>query len=254
MQHAQPNSKDVSRDTDHWAEQVSRLTVSGSPRRAISLNVEGRDLAGPLQGFGPLWQKTYKLRLTGADVTPAEVVRVWKEHFPEFHPPQNRFFPPVTGITPGQVVLLNASVNHLPVATGLLVLYSDDESFTLMTPQGFPEAGWNTFSAYVEDGVTVAQVESYGRASDPVYEVFYRLFAARAQERIWQYVLRSLGSHFGVQGQVETKIVCLDPRLQWREARNILYNAGLRTAIYVTTRQITRIRVGSRRRVTGGTD
>ena len=42
----------------------------------------------------------------------------------------------------------------LKLSTGVLVLYADDESFTLMTPQGHMFAGWITFSAFVSDGVT----------------------------------------------------------------------------------------------------
>jgi hypothetical protein len=61
------------------------------PAEAVNLNVEGRRLTGALQGFGQLWQKTYKVRLTGAGVTPKEVVRVWKEEFPSFLPPHSRF-------------------------------------------------------------------------------------------------------------------------------------------------------------------
>ena len=209
--------------------------------------MEGRGLVGPLQGFGQLWQKTYTVRLTGVDVTPQEVVRVWKERFPEFHPPQNRFYPSLTGIRPGEIVLINASVNYLPVAAGVMVMYSDDESFTLMTPQGFPESGWNTFSAYEEDGVTVAQIQSYARATDPIYELFFRAFAARAQEAIWQHVLRSLAAYFGATGEVQTRRVRLDRKVQWREARNVVQNAGLRTALYITVRPWAGVRLLRRR-------
>ena len=39
----------------------------------------------------------------------------------------------------------------LKLSTGVLVLYADEESFTLMTPQGHMFAGWITFSAF-DDG------------------------------------------------------------------------------------------------------
>ena len=45
----------------------SRLEVGAVPAGAINLNVAGRRLAGPVQGFGQLWQKTYRVRLHGAD-------------------------------------------------------------------------------------------------------------------------------------------------------------------------------------------
>ena len=123
------------------------------------------------------------MRLTGTKVTPKEVVRVWKEEFPSFHPPQSRFYPPLHGVAPGEVMLINASVQGMPVYTGVMVLYADEESFTVMTAEGLPEAGWNTFSAYEdEDGTTVAQIQSLARASDPIYELGFRMFGSTEQE------------------------------------------------------------------------
>ena len=222
-------------DQTAWAGNVTTLKVSAVPEGAVNLNVEGRRLIGPLQGFGPLWQKTYKVRLSGVDKTPAEVMQVWKERFPEFHPPQNRFYPSMAGIKPGEVVLINASVQGLPVAAGVLVLYADDESFTVMTPEGFPESGWNTFSTYEEDGCTVAQVQSMARSTDPIYEISFRLFASKEQEQIWAHVLTQLAAHFGVNGQVQTTKTCLDPKLQWGEVKNVWHNAGARTMIHRVT-------------------
>ena len=36
----------------------------------------------------------------------------------------------------------------MKLSTGVMVLYADEESFTLMTPQGHMFAGWITFSAH----------------------------------------------------------------------------------------------------------
>ena len=57
-----------------WAKPVGKLTVPTVPEGAPNL-VEGMRLVGPVQGFGKLWQKTYKVRLSGIEVTPAEVRR-----------------------------------------------------------------------------------------------------------------------------------------------------------------------------------
>jgi hypothetical protein len=210
------------------------LRVSEVPVGAINLNVEGRRVVGPLQGFGPLWQKTYRVRLSGADVSTTEVVRVWKAHFPELQPPQNRFYPAVAGVAPGQIVLLNASMRGLPVDSGVVVLYADDESFTLMTPDGCPEAGWITCSAYTEEDGTVAQVQTYGRSNDPIYEFGFRfLGGAVEQEKIWTHVLTSLAAHFGTTGQVEVRKICLDPRFRWSGVRNVWRNATIWSILYV---------------------
>jgi hypothetical protein len=223
------------RDAASWAQQVSRLKVRGVPSGALNLNVEGRQVVGPLQGFGQMWQKIYRVRLSGPPVEPREVIKTWKEHFPEFWPKGNRFYAPLIGIAPGEVALINAVIPGglpIPVSTGMLVLYVDDECFTLMTPQGHPVAAWITFSAYEDDSYTVAQIEMLLRANDPVYEVGFRLLGAKGEDEFWRQTLTSLAAHFGVVESVEMQKSCLDPRLQWLEARNIWENAAIRTMMY----------------------
>jgi hypothetical protein len=227
-----------SRDAANWAGHVDTLKVNAVPAGVMNINVEGRRVVGPLQGFGALWQKTYRVRLRGEDLTPAEVVRAWKENLPAFQPPQNRFYPSVAGVTPGEVVLINATVQGMPVGTGVMVLYADDESFTLMTPQGHPESGWVTFSAFEDDeegGTVIAQVQSMARANDPVYELGFRLMGAREQEKIWTHVLQSLAAHFACEQQVSLNKTCVDPGLQWSQTSNIWHNAAMRSMIYVLT-------------------
>jgi hypothetical protein len=91
------------RDAAFWATSRNVLRVSEVPSGAVNLNVEGRRAAGALQGFGQLWQKTHRLRLTGVKATPAEVVEVWKREFPSFHPPESRFYPSLDGVAPGEI-------------------------------------------------------------------------------------------------------------------------------------------------------
>jgi hypothetical protein len=229
---------DARSDVASWARAASRLKVSEVPTGAINLNVDGRRAVGPLQGFGPLWQKTFRMELPGVDITPAEVIRVWKERFPEFHPPQNRFYPSMAGVVPGEIVLINATMTGLPVYTGVVVLYADDESFAFMTSDGLPESGWITFSAFEEDGTVVAQVQTMARANDPIYELFFRLYASNEQNKIWTHVLRSLGAYFGVEGKVELTKILIDPKCQWRQAKNVWQNAGARSMLYATTKPL----------------
>ena len=224
------------RDAAFWAKSRNVLRVSGVPAGAVNLNVEGRRVAGALQGFGQLWQKTYRVRLTGADVTPQEVVKLWKREFPSFHPPESRFYPSLDGVTPGEVMLINASVRGMPVYTGVMVLYADDESFTVMTAEGLPEAGWNTFSAYEEDGNTTVQIQSLARSSDPIYEVGFHLMGSTEQERIWRHVLTSLAARFGVREPVSLHKECVDRKLQWHRVGNVWYNASLRSLVFAVAR------------------
>jgi hypothetical protein len=222
------------RDATNWAGRVGTLKVADVPAGAININVEGRRVVGPLQGFGALWQKTYQVRLRREELTPAEVIRGWKANLPMFQPPQNRFYPSVAGVVPGEVVLINATLQGLQVRTGVMVLYADDESFALMTPQGHPESGWVTFSAFEDEegGGVVAQIQSMARANDPVYEVGFRLFGARAQEKIWTHVLSSLAAHFECSESVSLTKTCVDPKVQWSQTKNIWHNAAMRSMLY----------------------
>lgn len=102
-----------------------------------------------------------------------------------------------------------------------------------MTPEGHPESGWNTFSAYEEeDGRTVAQVQTLARTNDPIYEIGFRVAGLTEQERIWTHVLKSLAAHFGVNEPVELEKVCVDPKVQWSQARNVWHNAGACSMLY----------------------
>lgn len=245
-------------DAANWAEPIVSLQVSRVPTGSLNLNVEGRQVVGPLQGFGQLWQKTFRLSLLDSALTPVEVMQIWKTNFPRFQPPQNRFFP-VTGIEPGQIVLINASATGMPLSTGVMVLYADDESFTLMTSQGHPESGWVTFSTFREEECTICQVQTISRANDPLYELGFRLFASRTQDRIWTHVLEALAAYLNEQGPatnapeaqtrregktskltlpVQSAKICLDPRVQWSEAKNIWSNAALRTVFYALSTPI----------------
>jgi hypothetical protein len=233
------DTNDSPRDAANWARKSEGLRVGALPAEAINLNVDGRQVAGPLQGFGQLWQKTYRVALVGSASSPEDIIVSWKARFPEFQPASNRFFPSVAGVAPGEVVLINAALQGMPIQTGVLVLYADETSFTLMTPEGHPESGWVTFSAWREGDTTIAQVQSLARASDPIYEIGFVLGGSAAQEAIWQHVLTQLAAHHGVDGQpVHVEKQCVDRRLQWRASRNIRHNAALRSLLYALTRPL----------------
>ena len=72
-----PSMDKQSRDATYWAKPVSTMQVRKAPTGALNLNVDGHQLVGPLQGFGQLWQKTFRVRLSGATVTPSEVIKTW---------------------------------------------------------------------------------------------------------------------------------------------------------------------------------
>jgi hypothetical protein len=228
------------RNAGSWAGKVDRLTVTGESPGA---NVAGRRLTGPVQGFGKMWRKTYRINV-GPGVSPKAVIATWKEHFGQFWPGGNRFEGPLTGLSPGDVALLDVAVGGgVRLSTGVFVLYADDESFTLMTPQGHMFAGWITFSAEAaaapgqaatEPGAsTVVQTQVLMRANDPLYELAMSLGGHRKEDQFWVKTMTALAAYLGAPpAPVHTRTVCIDPRRQWGNAGHVWHNSMVRSTLH----------------------
>jgi hypothetical protein len=219
-----------------WAKPVGRLQTGDVDRKAMNLNVSGRNLTGPLQGFGQMWQKTYRVTLSGVEMTPQELISIWKQKFPEFWPKGNNFYGSLRGIEPGDVAVLNLAVpGGMKLSTGIMVIYADDESFSFMTPEGHMFAGMLTFSAFEEEGTTAVQIQALIRASDPIYEMGCRIgFAFKMEDEFWHGTLTNLAHHAGVNTpEVTQKVTCVDNKVQWKEAKNIWHNSAIRSTLYM---------------------
>ncbi len=223
-------------DTESWAQPTERLAVTDVPVGALAGTVQGKRLSGPLQGFGTMWQKTFRVRLAGADpsLTPQDLIATWKAEFPTFWPKGNTFYAPLAGIRPGEVALLSVSAaGPVKLHTGVMVVFADDEAFTLMTPEGHMLSAWITFSAFRDtDGVVVAQAQALERASDPIFELGLVFGGHRVNNRFWQGTLRNLAARFGVNVEPITEVACVDRRRQWRYLGNVRHNSGFRSMIH----------------------
>jgi hypothetical protein len=221
------------RDSGSWARPVDRLSTTATG--AGQDTVTGKRVAGPVQGFGQMWQKTFNVRLDGSDLTPDALVAHWKERFPTFWPDGAKFYAPLSGIQPGEVALLEvAPVPGSPVkmSTGVMVIYADRESFTFMTPEGHALSAWITFSAFRDGDVTVAQAQALERTSDPFIELSYMFGANRANDRFWEQTLANLARSVGVASPVvSTSIVCVDRRRQWHYVRNLRFSPAVSMAV-----------------------
>jgi len=219
------------RDAGNWAAKVERLAVE--QRDGVrGTNVAGRRLTGPVQGFGKMWEKTYSLD-AGQVTTPQDAIATWKAHFPEFWPKGNRFAGALAGISPGDVALLDLAIGGgVKLSTGVFVLYADQESFTLMTPQGHMFAGWITFSGERAGEATIVRAHVLMRANDPLYELGMTFGGHAKEDRFWAQTLTALGTRLGVPDpQVETRSTCVDSHRQWQNAKNIWHNAMLRSTL-----------------------
>jgi anti-anti-sigma factor len=220
-----------------WTLPVDRIHVEAIPDQAMNLNVQGRKTTGPIRGFGRLWDKIYRLRLNRPELTPTEVIRVWRTNFPSFWPEGNHVYTSKgAAIEPGTVALLNLKMpGGLVLATGILVIYVGETSFSFITAQGHILSAWIIFSAFQDDSPgTTIQVRALLRASDPLIEAGFRLGAGASEDRFWNDTLQALAGHFQAQaGQVVQEDRLIDPRLQWKEAANIWYSAAVRSGLYM---------------------
>jgi hypothetical protein len=237
--HAPSQGTAAPRDAQSWAAKVDRLAVD--QRAGVrGTNVAGRRLTGPVQGFGKMWQKTYRMEI-GSAIEPAAAIALWRSNFPDFWPKGNRFAGALTGINPGDVALLDLAVGGgVKLSTGVFVLYADTESFTLMTPQGHMFAGWITFSAESAGDGTVVQAQVLMRASDPIYEIGMTLGGHRKEDKFWVATLRSLGDRLGVpDAPITAGTSCVDKKRQWRHAGSVWHNSMVRSVLQTVAAPVT---------------
>ncbi|MEX1279518.1 MAG: hypothetical protein AB1Z57_08275 [Acidimicrobiia bacterium] len=200
-------------DEASWAKPIGEISGAAG-------HLEGRRLTGPQQGFGQLWQKTYRVTIPGH--TPEEVVETWKAEYGDFWPRHSKFNAPLAGIKPGEV----GSIDSMQVlSTGVMVMYADTTSFAFMTPEGHPFSGWITFSAEAIEGGTQAQVQLLIRASDPLYEVAMAFGMGKGEDAMWRHVLQSLAKRHGVAVKATQDLVKVDRKRLWDNAGNWKRNA-----------------------------
>jgi hypothetical protein len=218
-----------------WARSVDCLSIRDIPAEAMNINVDGRQTTSPVTGFGRLWDKRYRLRLHDSTLDPPHIISLWRSEFPRFWPAGNRFFPSGKApIVPGTVAVLNLTLpGGIVLATGLMVIYVDEKSFSFITIQGHVLSGWITFSSFREESGTIIQVNPIFRASDPLMELGVRFGAAKQEDQFWHATLGNLARRLGVRGELSQQDVLIDPHIQGRKFRNIWYSAPIRSCLYM---------------------
>jgi hypothetical protein len=222
-------------------DRVASDRLEAAPRHDVcGADVAGRRLTGPVQGFGKMWQKTY--RMNAGQVPPERAIATWRGHFREFWPKGNRFASMLTGINPGDVALLDRAIGGgVKLSTGVFVLCADTGSFTLMNPQGAMFAGWITFSAERTGDATTIQVQVLMRANDPLCEIAMALGGHRKEDKFWAATLTALGHRLGIdEPAIDITSTCVDSRRQWRHAGNVRHNSMVRSELQTLTATIRR--------------
>ncbi|MBN1546953.1 MAG: FAD-dependent oxidoreductase [Syntrophaceae bacterium] len=218
-----------------WAKSVDRLSLAGIPVGVMNINVDGRRTSRPVQGFGRLWEKRYRLRLHDTDLDPRQIISLWRSEFPAFWPKGNHIFPSGNAsIAPGTAALLNLTLpGGLVLATGLVVIYADDTSFSFMTVQGHMLSGWITFSCLRDDTSAFIQVHPLFRAGDPLMEMGFRLGAAAQEDRFWHETLGNLARRLGTYGEVAQQNILVDSHIQWNRFANISHSSAISSTLYM---------------------
>jgi hypothetical protein len=134
----------------------ARNTVSGLKDRLIRAS----------DGFGPLLKRDYWAVIDGCQLSSRDVMRVVRRHFPGFAPDDLvRFAVP----EPGRALEVGGEVRvyiRMEREAAVLVVHADDNSLTLATVRGHPEAGRITFGAYPNNaGDVVFHIRSCARSS-----------------------------------------------------------------------------------------
>ena len=218
-----------------WAKNVDRIAISDVPAGAMKINANGRKVTSPVNGFGRLWEKKYRFQIQNSAREPQKIISLWREEFPDFWPQGNLLFTSGgASIAPGVTALLNLSMGGLLVlATGIIVIYADDDSFCFSTVRGHMLCGWINFSSFREGDNTIIQVHPLFRAADPLMELGFRLGAAKQEDQFWHQTLRNLASRLGVEGKIEQQNVLIDRHLQWGEIGNVWYCGAIRSSLYM---------------------
>jgi hypothetical protein len=188
--------------------------------------------SGQIKGFGKMWQKTFWLMIDKPEFTASDIILKLMQNFVAFQVPENFFYPTSKGINPDPpraLVFIDSATPGGIVSTGIYVLYVDDTSFTYITPQGHPEAGWITFSAKEENGKIRLQIQGLIRASDPFFEIAYAIAGQAFQEKIWLNVLTQMAKHLGIEDNGQMVKYKPSNSCQWGKFGNIWYNAQLRS-------------------------
>lgn len=209
----------------------------------MNINVNGRQTTGAVTGFGRLWHKKYRLRIKEMNLDPQQIISLWRSEFPSFWPPGNYFYPSgKLTVSPGTQAVLNlAAPGGLVFATGVMVIYADDTSFSFITIQGHILSGWITFSSFRENSETIIQVNPLFRAADPLMELSLRFGAAKEEDKFWHATLANLARRLGKNGEISQEDSLIDPRLRWHESANVRHSAAVRSTFYMPIYMIKKI-------------
>jgi hypothetical protein len=146
------------------------------------------DVQPASRGHGPLLQRDYWAVIAGCRLTPAELITLICERFPEF-PPRDllRFRATVDrdqkGLQVGDILEIDMGIaGHAAVR----VMTVEEQTITLATLNGHPEAGRITFGAYRNTrGDVVFHIRSRARSASRIHYLGFLIAGDPMQTNSW---------------------------------------------------------------------
>jgi Domain of unknown function (DUF1990) len=147
-------------------------------RGASGLSPSGR-------GVGPLLQRDYWAKLRGTELRPSQIAVELKRHFASYAPAHLAAFAPKV---PRALRVGDEMDIHIAGAGDccVRVVHCDEQSVTLATVEGHPEAGRITFGAYRDvDGRVIFHIRSRARSDSLLRRLGFVLLGDAMQTNTW---------------------------------------------------------------------
>jgi hypothetical protein len=149
----------------------------------------GDALLPATRGAGPLLQRDYWAVFADCTRTPSELIREVKMHFGELAPRTLVEFSAPEGLVKDAIldILIRPAQR-----CGVRVIHEDDQSVTLGTLDGHPEAGRITFGAYRNDaGEVVFHIRSRARSAGTLKRLGFLAIGEAMQTNTWTDFIKS---------------------------------------------------------------
>ncbi|MCP3136748.1 DUF1990 family protein [Pyxidicoccus xibeiensis] len=174
------------------------------------------ELLLPEDGAGPLLQRDYWAVIKGCEHPPSKLMDWVSRRFAEFAPAELCVFKRTDESKEGEPLELGdeLSVKIQGAGTfGVRVIHRDEQSLTLATLPGHPEAGRITFGAYRNDlGDVIFHIRSRARSGSTFHYVGFVTAGEAMQTNTWtEFVLRAAATAGeGVVGAIHADTTELD--------------------------------------------
>jgi hypothetical protein len=176
------------------------------------------DLSAGLQpaarGVGPLFQRDYWAVIRECRLSPAELISFVRERFADFPPAELLTFSRAAGGDETLNVGDDLVIDMPPAGrVGVRVLHVDEQSFTLGTHVGHPEAGRITFGAYRNGrGDVIFHIRSRARSNSITRYVGFLAIGDPMQTNTWTDFIDRLAysAGDGVIGAIQTDLKTSD--------------------------------------------